>query len=220
MFQHPANSRHGYGGACGCGCGTCGSAYAGTYGAESAKKWDPDTSYIATCAEYEKQYNKWLKAYNTYQSLPAVLGIRTGPKVETAMSAMRKAKAAGEAALAKCKSEEYKTLSEAPVGGGVSDEELMAIAGGGAAAQTGGGTNLLIPIIGLGVLGVGGLVVYRIVQRNKATKARAAAKAKTTPAPAAMPAATPSAAPAMGLGATPFRQNRRRRARGGRRTAA
>lgn len=213
MFQHPANSRHGYGGACGCGCGTCGSAYAGTYGAESAKKWDPDTSYIATCAEYEKQYSKWLKAYNTYQSLPAFLGIRTGPKVEKAMSAMRKAKAAGEAALAKCKSEEYKTLSETPVSTGISDEDLMTISGGGA-AQMGGGTNLLVPIIGLGVLGVGGLVVYRIVQKNKATKARAAAKAKTAPA------ATPSAAPAMGLGATPFRQNRRRRARGGRRTAA
>lgn len=211
MFRHPANSRHSYG--CACGCGSCGSAYAGTYGAESAKKWDPDTSYIATCAEYEKQYNKWLKAYNTYQSLPAVLGIRTGPKVEKAMSAMRKAKTAGEAALAKCKSEEYKTLSEAPVSSGISDEEIMMISGGGA-AQTGGGTNLLVPIIGLGVLGVGGLVVYRIVQRNKAAKARGATKAATKAATA------PSAAPAMGLGATPFRQNRRRRARGSRRTAA
>jgi hypothetical protein len=173
MFQHPANRRSAYGGSCGCGCGSCGGSYAGTYGAESAKKWEPDAAYIATCADYAKQYNKWLKAYNEYQSLPAFLGIRTGPKVEKAMSKMRKAKAAGDAALAKCQGEEYKTLSETAPSSGVSDEELMMIAGGGA-SQTGEGTNLLIPIIGVGVLGIGGLVVYRIVQRKKAAKARAA----------------------------------------------
>jgi LPXTG-motif cell wall-anchored protein len=180
MFQHPANRRTAYGGSCGCGCGSCGGSYAGTYGAESAKKWEPDAAYIATCADYAKQYNTWLKAYNEYQSLPAFIGIRTGPKVEKAMSKMRKAKAAGNAALAKCQGEEYKTLSETAPSSGVSDEELMMIAGGGAsqtgggASQTGEGTNLLIPIIGVGVLGIGGLVVYRIVQRKKAAKARAA----------------------------------------------
>jgi hypothetical protein len=183
MFQHPATRRSAYG--CSCGCGSCGGSYAGTYGAESAKKWTPDAAYIATCADYAKQYNKWLKAYNEYQSLPAVLGIRTGPKVEKAMSKMRSAKVAGDAALAKCQGEEYKTLSEAAPTSGVSDEELMMIAGGGGAAQVGEGTNLLIPLIGVGLLGFGGLVVYRIVQNKKRAKARAAKASAPAPAQAA-----------------------------------
>ena len=175
MFRHPATTRSDYGRSCG--CGTCAPSYGGTYG-ESAKKWTPDASYISTCPDYEKQYKKWLKAYSAYQALPAFLGIRTGKKVERYIADMKTAKVAGDAALAKCQGAEYQTLATTAPSGGISDEELMTIAGGGGFASSGGdsggGVNLLIPVIGVGVLGIGGLIAYRVIQRNKAAKARAA----------------------------------------------
>ena len=187
MFQHPANRiRTGAAYGCACGCAACSDRSYGNYGAESAKKWDPDPTYLSTCKDYEKQYKKWLKAYNKYQSLPAFLGIRTGPEVEKAMSAMRKAKAAGEAALAKCQGEEYtaaaEQLASAPT---LSTEELMAISGGGVSQfSQGGASNILVPLIGIGVLGLGGLVVYRVVQNRKVAAKKAAAKKATPAAPA------------------------------------
>ena len=71
------------------------------------------------------------------------------------MSAMRKAKAAGEAALAKCQGEEYtaaaEQLASAPT---LSTEELMAISGGGVSQfSQGGASKILVPLIGIGVLG-------------------------------------------------------------------
>lgn len=178
MFQHPAHRiQTGAAYGCACGCAACSGSSYGNYGAESAKVFDPDPTYISTCEGYAKQYKKWLKAYNKYQSLPATLGIRTGPEVEKAMSAMRKAKAAAASALSKCQGEEYKLAAEQAENlPGLTPEELQQIAGGGVSPFSEGATNILVPLIGVGVLGIGGLVVYRVVQNRKAAAKKAAAK--------------------------------------------
>ena len=179
MFQHPAQRiRTGAAYGCACGCAACSDSSYGSYG-ESAKRFDPDPTYLTSCPAYAKQYNKWQVYYNNYQSLPATLGIRTGPKVEKAMSGMRKAKTAAAAALAKCQSKDYEAAAEEvknlPT---LTDEDIRQISGAGTSQFSDGATNILVPIIGIGALGLGGLVVYRIVQNRKAA-AKKAASAKT-----------------------------------------
>lgn len=172
MFQHTSARRRTYG--CSCGCGTCAGAYGSAYG-EAATKWEPDGTYLTSCKEYKKQYDKWVKAYKQYQSLPAVLGIRTGPKVEKAVAAMKTAKVAGEAAKATCEGEEYQTLSAqitaaGSTGGGLTPEEILTVAGGGA-SQT-GSDNTLLYVLGAAVVGVGGFLGYRVYLRQKARAAK------------------------------------------------
>jgi LPXTG-motif cell wall-anchored protein len=204
MFQHPSHrsnpAREASG--CACGCGTCGDKPTTSFAPSDASygvfkwsspegggtKWEIDSTYLETCKEYKKQYNLWLKAAKKFDDTPSFIGLRVGgrnSKSDKAYRAMKSAKRKGEAALAKCQGKEFKE-SMAPPSETISDAEIQQLVSGGGASQTGEDSNVLVYVIGAGILAIGGLVVYKIVKKGKKAPSLTPVNALDSSTPAAV----------------------------------
>jgi len=181
MFVHPAHaaSRAAYG--CSCGCGTCSpsSAYGASFkiggGGGGGTKWEWDTSYYDSCPKYKEKVDAYEKARKKYESIPSFLGIRAGGKnsdVEKYINKMKAAKRDGESARKKCESKELAVDSSAQP---LSVEQVKQQIGltDAAPAEEDAGLGPLVYVAAAGVLALGGLVVWKVVQRNAAARGAA-----------------------------------------------
>ncbi len=180
MFAHPAYAapRAAYG--CACGCGTCSpsSAYGASLkfggGGGGGTKWAWDTTYYDSCPKYKEKVDAYEKARKKYESIPSFLGIRAGGRnsdVEKYINKMKAAKRDGETALKKCESKELSTSGSAQP---LSIEQAKQQIGltdtvGGGEEDTGLGPLLYVGAAG--VLGVGALIVWKLVTRKQASAA-------------------------------------------------
>ena len=184
MFVHPAHaaSRAAYG--CSCGCGTCSpsSTYGASYGASfkigggggGGTKWEWDTSYYDSCPKYKEKVDAYEKARKKYESIPSFLGMRAGGKnsdVEKYINKMKAAKRDGENARKKCESKELAVDTTAQVLDIEQVKQQVGITG--AAPPEDSGLGPLVYVAAAATLAVGGLVVWKVMQRNAAARGAA-----------------------------------------------
>jgi hypothetical protein len=181
MFQHPSHAhraRAAYG--CACGCGTC--SPSSVYGASlhvgggdtGGTAWAWDTAYYDSCPKYKEKVDAYEKARKKYEALPSFLGFRAGGRnsdVEKYINKMKAAKRDGENALKKCESKELSTSGSAqPLSLEEAKKQVGLTDNVGGEEDTGLGPLLYIGAAG--VLGIGTLIVWKLVTRKQAEAAR------------------------------------------------
>jgi len=181
MFQHPSHAhraRTAFG--CACGCGTCSpsSAYGASFkiggGGGGGTKWEWDTSYYDSCPKYKEKVDAYEKARKKYESIPSFLGMRAGGKnsdVEKYINKMKAAKRDGENARKKCESKELAVDTTAQVLDIEQVKQQVGITG--AAPPEDSGLGPLVYVAAAATLAVGGLVVWKVMQRNAAARGAA-----------------------------------------------
>jgi len=181
MFQHPSHAhraRTAFG--CACGCGTCApsSAYGASFkiggGGGGGTKWEWDTSYYDSCPKYKEKVDAYEKARKKYESIPSFLGMRAGGKnsdVEKYINKMKAAKRDGENARKKCESKELAVDTSAqPLSVEQVKQQIGITGDGGGEEDTGLGPLLYVGAAG--VLGIGTLIVWKLVTRKQTEATR------------------------------------------------